>query len=89
MDETQNGLFPDTITSEQLDDEAWLRAIQHAESYGIYPMSDLSDATQEELDALDEEGSLDDYSDNIEGWWEDYDAEKHDMLSTGSGWDWQ
>ena len=41
MDATDNGSYPDDVTTEELDNDAWQRAIQHAESYGIYPDSDL------------------------------------------------
>lgn len=84
MDATDNGLFPDDVTDEELDQEAWERAVQHAESYGYYPSSYKEDGYDEEYD---EEG--DHYSDNIEGWWEDYDPEKHDGLVSGGGeWQW-
>ena len=89
MDETENGVFPDDITSEELDDEAWLRAVDHAESYGIYPYSDIADYSEEEMAEIEEDG-CDNYSDNIDGWWEDYDPEKHDMLKPGGGkWGWE
>lgn len=47
--------------------------VDHASMYGIYPMSDLEDMSEEELLDIDES----DYSDNIEGWWELYDEDKH------------
>lgn len=65
---------------DELSDFAHERAIQHAESYGIYP-----EYCREE----DEYEGGDDYSDNIKGYWEDYDPEKHDgMLSYGSSISW-
>ena len=68
-------------TDDELSDIAWQEGVQYAESYGIYPMSDLesmSKAELEELEELEESGDIDDYSDSIEGWWELYDSDKHD-----------
>ena len=67
---------PDDVTDKELDDEAWFAALQHAETYGIYPTPDRED---------DNEDDDENYSDNIEGSWEDYDPEKHDMLKPGGG----
>lgn len=64
-------LVPVTLTDEELGDFAWERAKDHAEMYGIYPRSEYEDS-----DEYEEDG--DQYSDNIEGWWEDYNPEKHD-----------
>lgn len=61
---------PDHVTDNQLSEFAWERAKDHAEMYGIYP---TEYATDEEL-AEDPES----YNDNIEGWYEEYDPEKHD-----------
>jgi hypothetical protein len=77
--------FTDNVTEEELNIEAWERAIQHAEAYGIYPESDLDSYSDEELAEINEE----DYSGNIEGWWEDYNPKKHDGLVPGGGeWQW-
>jgi hypothetical protein len=62
--------FPDNVTEDELNEYAWLGALANAETYGIYP----TDYDQEE----DEEDDGDNYSDNIEGYWEDYNAEKHE-----------
>lgn len=72
MDSCEVDIFPDDISDENLDDEAWTRAVQHAESYGIYPTSYLEDSLMDGDEIGNEE-----YSDNIEGWWEDYDPERH------------
>lgn len=67
-------LVPDEVTNAELEDFAWQCGKDHAEMYGIYPKSeyeDCSDISEEELES-------DDYSDNIEGWFEEYDPEKHD-----------
>jgi hypothetical protein len=82
---TEAASFPDNVTEEELNIEAWERAIQHAESYGIYPESDLAFYSDEELAEIDDN----DYSSGIEGWWEDYNPEKHDGLVPGGGeWQW-
>jgi hypothetical protein len=87
---TENGLFPDDVTDERLNDEAWQRAVQHAESYGIYPESDLEDCSTQDYEELVQSGEIDNYSSNVEGWWEDYDPEQHDMLVPGGGeWNWE
>lgn len=61
-------LIPEDVSDDDLDNWAWERAVDHADSYGIYPPSD---------DDFEEEG---DYSgDNIDGSWrlfEDKDAGK-------------
>lgn len=66
---------PDHVTDEQLDEFAWQRGLEHAEMYGIYYRPHYEDElTEEELD-------LDSYTENIDGWWEEYDPEQHDKLS--------
>ena len=64
-------LVPESITEKELSDFAWQRAKDHAEMYSIYPREEYTDT-----EAFDEDDES--YSDNIEGWWEDYDSEKHD-----------
>lgn len=54
-------------TENDLNDIAWQEGVQYAESYGIYPPS-------EDMDEDDE------YSEDIEGWWELYNSEEHDGL---------
>jgi hypothetical protein len=75
------GVFPN-----HLDDEAWDQAVQHAESYGIYPESTRPDDSDPEDD--DQYGNGE-YSVNIEGWWEEYNPEKHDGLSITGIWTWK
>ena len=57
-------LVPESYTQEQLDEYSWEAALQHGESYGEYPEYDEDD------------GIIDDS--NISGWFEEYDAKKHD-----------
>ena len=90
MNATDNGSYPDDVTDKELNDDAWQHAIQHAEFYGIYPYSDLEDISLEDYDHLVQSGDIDNYSSNVEGWWEDYDPEKHDGLVAGGGnWEWE
>jgi hypothetical protein len=72
--------FSDSVTDEELNEESWQRAIQHAESYGIYPESYLEGLSEQEIQELEDSGEIDNYTDSIEGWWEDYDPEKHDGI---------
>lgn len=84
MDSVDNGLYPDDVTDEELNDDAWHHALDNAEAYGIYPTPDDFEYDEDEDDYGDQ------YSDNIEGWWEDYDPEKHDGLVCGGGeWVWR
>lgn len=90
MDATDNGTFPDDVTDEELNDEAWYRAIQHAESYGYYPASYLEEENLDGLTDDEAEEISEQYIDSIDGYWEDYDPEKHDGLAAGGGeWVWQ
>ena len=81
MNSHEFAVFDDNITDEELNDEAWQRAVQHAESYGIYPLSEYAG----DEDISDEELEGEEYSDNIEGSWEDFDPKKHDGLVPGGG----
>lgn len=72
--------MPDDATEEEVQDEAHLMALEHAESYGYYPPSD---EYSEEDD--DDDWKSDKISDNIEGWAEPYDPDKHDMHRAGGG----
>lgn len=77
MDAVEFCEYDDDVTDQQLDQEAWMFALQNAESYGIYPESDREDNGE-----LDEEFD-DNYSDNIEGYWELYDPDKHNGYAVG------
>lgn len=71
-DTMEGFIYPDDTTDEELAEAAWQFGINWAESYGVYPMDCKPDDYDEEEDGGDE------YSDNIEGWWEEYNPEKHD-----------
>jgi hypothetical protein len=77
MDAVEFCEYDDDVTDQQLDNDAWMFAIQHAESYGIYP-----ECYREGAGELGEEFD-DSYSDNIEGSWEIYDSGKHDGYAVG------
>jgi hypothetical protein len=72
----------DDTTNEDLDRMCWDMAVDNAEMYGIYNRADY-----ENSDDYDEDDES--YSDNIEGYWEDYDSIKHDDLSHTGTPDWQ
>ena len=74
--------IPVNISENDLSNLAWVCACNHAEMYGIYPESCRPDD-------LDEEDDVDSYSDNIEGYFEDYDQEKHDGYRVGGDDSWQ
>lgn len=79
-------LVPNDMTDEELSDYAYQCGLAHAEMYGVYPEADRpDDFDEEEADSW----SSYSYSDNIEGWWEEYDPEKHDGLRVGGGDSWQ
>jgi len=73
--------FDNTVTDDELSEEAWERAQNHAEMYGIYPMSSMPDDYDEETS----DWRSDEYSDDIEGTWAEYNPEKHDGLIVGNG----
>jgi hypothetical protein len=67
-------------TSEELENIAWQAGLDHAAMYSVYPTCDMPD------DYDEEENDGDEYNDNIEGWWELYDEEKHEgSCSYGRG----
>ena len=80
-DEYEFWEFPSTVTEEKLSEFAWLRAKDHAEMYGIYPECEYD---EEEVQA-----DPDSYSDNIEGYCEDYVPYKHDGHSMTGTPNWQ
>lgn len=75
-------IVPPSMTDQELDAFAWQCGSDHAEMYGIYPRSEYQNT--EDFDEDDES-----YSEDIEGSWEDYLPEKHDMHSMTGTPDWQ
>lgn len=82
MDSWEFWEVPETATDDELHDLAWQAAKANAEMYGIYPR-------EEYLDESDFDEDDDQYSDGIEGSFEDYDPEKHDGHTVGGIPDWQ
>lgn len=74
-------LVPVGTTQDELDEYAYQRAIEHAESYGIYPTESMPEDCDSDEDDLNE----DSYSDSMEGWFERYDPKEHDGMVTGFG----
>lgn len=70
MDSAEGYVLESSMSEEELYTFAHERALDNAEMYGIYP----------ECEAVEEDviGESESYSDNIEGWYEVYDASKHD-----------
>jgi hypothetical protein len=76
MDSHEVVEYPDDVTNSELDQDAWYAALQHAETYGIYPPSD-DDFDEDGFERESEDSPC--YSgDSIEGHWEEYDPNKHD-----------
>jgi hypothetical protein len=67
--------MPEDHTEDELAQMVWDMAVDHASSYGIYP--------GDSFDPEDEEECY--YGENIGGYAELYDPEKHDMLRPGGG----
>lgn len=84
-DSAEFWLVPVDATQQEIEDFAWECAIDHAARYGIYPESERPDDWDED----EEHMGSDSYSDNIDGWFEDYDPKKHDGLRVGNDESWQ
>lgn len=67
---------PDT-TNRALDTWAYVYALEEAESYGIEPVEIAEEGQEEEMTFC---GRFEHFSDNIDGWWEEYDEKKHEGL---------
>lgn len=63
---------PDETTDKELSQAAWDMAIDWADSFGVY-------------ESEDEEDEKSVYWDNVEGYWEEYNYEKHGGLKAGGG----
>ena len=74
-------ILTEDYTESELGDIAWQMGLEHASMYGIYPRYELEEMSEEDLAEVDEE----DYSDNIEGWWEEYNEEEHEGHVTYGG----
>lgn len=85
-DSAEFWLVPVTATQQELDDFAWECALDHAAMYGIYPESERPDDWDEEEH---DSWHSDSYSDNMEGYFEDYDPKQHDGLRVGNDESWR
>ena len=83
MDGAEFWKIPVNISENDLSNLAWECACNHAEMYGIYP----ENCRPDDLDEEEEDG--DSYSDNIEGYFEDYDPKVHDGYRIGEDDSWQ
>ena len=70
-------LVEEFITDEELDTLAWELAVEESARYGHYPKGDGDGDVDDEVE--------DDHYADIDGWWEDYMPEKHDMKKPGGG----
>lgn len=76
------------ILEDRLATFAWEQALEFAAGYGIYPEEDQpEDYDEDEVDSW----HSDTYSNDIDGWFELYNPEKHDglMIGTQTEWDWK
>ena len=76
-DATEFYLVPDSVTEVELSDYAWERALENADSFGIYPPSD----EYEDEDA--------EYDEDIGGSWAEYEPSAHAGLRTNGHQDWE
>lgn len=72
--------FDDDTSENEINEIVYGMALDHAESYGYYPYPDDDEDFDEDLDE-EYEG----YTQGIEGYYEEYDPKKHDMLRAGGG----
>lgn len=77
MDACEALLVEDDATDDEIQQEAWYMAVDHAERYGYYPADDYEDE--------DDDWGSDKYSNNIEGHAVDYNPALHDMKRSGGG----
>jgi hypothetical protein len=80
MDSHEFWEVSETATDDELNDLCWERAVDHAGSYGVYPRDEYADEPEFE--------DGDQYSDNIEGSFQDYDPEEHDGHRVGGDTSW-
>ena len=71
-------LVPADISEKDLGEYAWERALDHGQSFGVYPShEEPEDFDEEEQGGWD---SVEYNTDAISGWFVDYDSEAHDGL---------
>jgi hypothetical protein len=79
MDAAEFLNVPVDMTEDELSTYAWEAAVQFAQSYGLEPEGHRSDSDEFE----DEYGNYN-YTNDIEGWFEEYKPEDHDGLVVGN-----
>lgn len=81
MDGWDCAVYPDGTPDDEISEDAWQFGLNNAEMYGIYHSPEMCDVEDEsDMDS-------DQYSDNIDGWFEDYDPEKHDGHAHSGSWE--
>ena len=83
MDCNEFMLVPVNMTRNELNDYAWQKALDWAQGYGLEP--DTHREFYSEEDCPDDES----FTGDIEGWFEEYSADKHDGLRIGSDDSWR
>lgn len=83
MDRNEFVLVPVDMTEAELSDYAWQEALDWAQSYGLEPDSHREFYSEE--NCPDDES----FTDDIDGWFEDYDPELHDGLRIGDDQSWR
>ncbi len=67
--------FEDDTPEDEISEELYWMAVDHAEGFGYYPYPDCD---------IEEDDSTE-YTNGIEASWEEYDPEKHDKYRPGGG----
>lgn len=80
MDSAEFLNVPVGMTEEELSNYAWESAVNFGQMYGLEPESHRDYYEDGEL----EEEDSDNFTNDIEGWFEVYDSEKHDGLTVNT-----
>ena len=78
MDGYDAMVMPDDATEDEIQQEAYYMALEHAESYGYYPPSKDEDEDSDSWNS-------DKISDSIDGYAVPYDSALHDQHRSGGG----
>lgn len=77
MDACEAFIMPDNHTEDELSQVVWEMAVEHASGYGV----EVGDA--DSFDSEDDEEEMS--GENVSGYAEIYDPDKHDSLRSGGG----
>ena len=80
MNEARLEEVDDNITTKELAEMAYAFAVDFAESYDIEPREHQEEEPEDGEEEMTFCGRFEKYSDNIDGWWEEYNPEKHDGI---------